>query len=123
MIHENMEDIGNETLSVEINFREKEQFRNAVLEYNYDSDDDGLVSYFKNKVKNEKLNLLELSKYAAACVRLNVSERAGAELANALLEDITEDNSHLVIDCSKIRRQKKIIGREITQEAASTEKI
>ena len=71
------------------------------------------------------MNLLQLSKYAAACIRHNISERAGAELANALLEDkgfLTKDNPHLVIDINKKRRQKKIIGREITQEEAVTRK-
>ena len=80
---------------------------------------------YNEKVKKGSYNTLKLPKYASACCRHGISDVASAELANALLEDmgiLTKDNPNLVIDKSKIKRQKEIVGRKINEESVASRK-
>ncbi|XP_065681321.1 uncharacterized protein LOC136094960 [Hydra vulgaris] len=61
-------------------------------------------------VKSSQYNLMKLDRFAMEAVRYDVSSRAAAALANALLLDygiIKHGDSNQVVDRSKIEREKK----------------
>ena len=62
------------------------------------------------KCKKTDLNRLSIPKFVAELDRYKVSDAAGAALATALLEDLelntTHDNTKLVFDKFKIKRQR-----------------
>ena len=63
------------------------------------------------KIKRKKLSL---PKFAKECDRYKVSNRAGAALANAILKDhgmITKEDTSMMIDHSKLRRERIKAGQ------------
>ena len=77
-----------------------------------DSDTDGEWEDIEQpKIKRKKLSL---PRFAKECDRYKVSNRAGAALANALLKDhgiLTKDDTSMMIDHSKLRRERIKAGQ------------
>ncbi|CAH2109254.1 unnamed protein product [Euphydryas editha] len=77
--------------------------------------------------KPSKQMRLKLPNFAKACDRTGISNRYGAILANSILEDfkiIDANNSNVVVDKNKIRREReksrRMLQKEVTKNKALT---
>ena len=75
---------------------------------------DGLTTIEDISENDPKHNVRKLPKLARMCDRYGISDRAGAAIANAVLQDygiIAKHNPRDVIDRSKLRRERERLGK------------
>ena len=85
-----------------------------------ESDSEECEGIPQQKIKRKKL---PLPKFAKECDRFKVSNRAGAALANANLKDhgmITKEDTSMMIDHSKLRRE-RIKAGQLSEKKNKTE--